>query len=129
MARIELSVEDVLKGFFGDISADGVYAGLYQMHGQIELGRLGMLPRPELAARAYVAEEYRELSRILWHVLVATWGDDPNGWALPQEIKQAVGNILALYLSREASHAGDSRVEPVASHAKPRSRRRGRSGI
>jgi hypothetical protein len=130
MANVEPSPEDVLKAFFGEVSADSVYASLHLMHEQIVLGRLGMLPRLELAQRAYLAEQYRELIQTLWHVLCSTWGDDPSRWELPQEVRQALGNILALYISREqTSHAGGDQVEPAGKHARPSRRPRGRSGV
>jgi len=127
---MEPSLEDALACFFPDASPNDVHHALHQMQQEVILGRLGMLPRPELADRALLAEHFRHLSDTLYRVLVATWGDDPSGWQLPQEVKQAVADILALHFSRQpASHAGVDRVEPAGASDKTRPRRRGRRGV
>jgi hypothetical protein len=60
---MEPSLEDVLAGFFPDASPNEVHYGLHRMQQQIVLGGLGMLPRPELAERALLAERFRHLAR------------------------------------------------------------------
>lgn len=123
------SLDGVLGEFFADISPNEVHAELHQMREQIALGGLGMLPRRELAERAYLAGQYAALVTAVWQALIATWGDDPNDWQLPPQLRRAVGNLLALQFSRQQhDHTTESSVPVLRRATRVRGRRRGRSG-
>lgn len=120
------SIEDVLSEFFTSTSPDHVHDVLHQMVDGLEIGRLALLPRPELAKRAALAGDLKRAIDDLYHVLIATWGDDPNLWPLDDALRSSLGHLLSMHLATEPDHTSQSSVTPRGVGATRSSRRRER---
>lgn len=124
------SLEEVLLQYFPRLTPVEVHIGLHDMRERLTIAELGLLPRPELAQRAYLALQYGVFVNTLYNTLVEAWGDDPHDWQLPDGIQCALGDILALYFAHEnTNHTTDAGVPPVSNvPTVRRARKRGRTG-